>query len=154
GDDNINAGAGIDTLDYSDQTSGVTVALEFNSAFGGAIGSDTIFGFENVRGGSGNDTLAGDGGNNTFYSSLGDDNIQGGAGIDTYDASGSTHGITAIMSINSVGGTGVGNDSITGIENIVGSNFSDNLNGDGNANRLEGGLGNDFISGGGGNDVI
>ncbi len=149
GDDVVNAGAGNDTIDYADQTSGVTVSLEFGAAFGGAIGSDTISGFENIRGGSGNDILVGDSNDNVFFASLGDDDIQGNGGDDTYDASNSSHAVTALMSIGSVGGTGVGNDSISGIENVTGSAFNDNIQGDSGRNILIGNDGNDTIGGGG-----
>ncbi|MBU2503348.1 VCBS domain-containing protein [bacterium] len=154
GADWVDGGAGQDTIDYGEQTAGVTVAFGYHAAFGAGIGSDYITGFENVRGGSGNDTLAGDEHFNVFYASAGDDSINGGDGIDTYDASAGTAAITAIMALGTVGGSSLGSDSIVSIENIIGTTFNDNLNGDANDNRLEGRTGNDFMSGGAGNDTL
>jgi Ca2+-binding RTX toxin-like protein len=56
------------------------------------------------------------------------------------------------------GGTGTGGnargDTLTGFENLTGSNFADTLTGNILANRLDGGAGNDVLSGGGGNDTL
>jgi Ca2+-binding RTX toxin-like protein len=46
------------------------------------------------------------------------------------------------------------NDTLVGIENLIGSNFSDRLVGDGGANRLDGGTGGDTLDGGAGNDIL
>ncbi|MBE9190991.1 hypothetical protein IQ230_11635 [Gloeocapsopsis crepidinum LEGE 06123] len=43
-------------------------------------------------------------------------------------------------------------DTLTGIENIIGSNFADKLVGDAGHNTLRGGLGRDTLTGGGGPD--
>ncbi|PIG90435.1 hypothetical protein CSQ79_26670 [Gloeocapsopsis sp. IPPAS B-1203] len=43
-------------------------------------------------------------------------------------------------------------DALTGIENIIGSNFADKLVGDAGHNTLRGGLGRDTLTGGGGPD--
>jgi Ca2+-binding RTX toxin-like protein len=50
------------------------------------------------------------------------------------------------------GGNGV--DTLTGIENVFGSNFADNITGDSGQNRLEGGNGNDTLDGGAGADTM
>ena len=64
GNDVLDGGAGIDTADYSDKTAAVAVTL--NGATNatvtvGGVAEDTIRNIENVIGGSGNDTLTGDG---------------------------------------------------------------------------------------------
>ena len=64
GNDVLDGGAGIDTADYSDKTASVAVTL--NGATDatvkvGGVAEDTIRNIENVIGGSGNDTLTGDG---------------------------------------------------------------------------------------------
>lgn len=48
-------GSGVDTLDFSGTRQGVTVDLTEGKAFGLEIGEDTIRGFEEVRGGDGDD---------------------------------------------------------------------------------------------------
>ena len=47
---------------------------------------------------------------------------------------------------------GDGTDSLSSIENVNGSNFADQLSGDGGPNTLDGYGGNDQIDGGGGAD--
>ena len=64
GNDMLDGGAGVDTADYSDKTASVVVTL--NGATNatvtvGGVAEDTIRNIENVIGGSGNDTLTGDG---------------------------------------------------------------------------------------------
>ena len=79
---------GLDTLDYSDWTSGVTMDLLANPAAafpGSATGiSGGVRNIENLTGGSGNDTLVGDNGNNVINGGGGNDVLSGGAGDDTY----------------------------------------------------------------------
>ena len=45
-------------------------------------------------------------------------------------------------------------DFLSSIENVIGTDYSDTLSGDGFDNVLEGGLGNDTLSGAAGNDVL
>jgi Ca2+-binding RTX toxin-like protein len=47
-----------------------------------------------------------------------------------------------------------GTDTLTSIENLVGSDFNDTLTGDAGANVLDGGLGDDTLNGGGGADSL
>ena len=58
-DDDLNGGAGTDTLDYSAATASVKVDLAGGVATGSSTGVDQIAGFEIVEAGSGDDTLAG-----------------------------------------------------------------------------------------------
>ncbi|MFN0264741.1 beta strand repeat-containing protein [Tepidamorphus sp. 3E244] len=83
GNDTLNGGGGIDTLDYSASTSGVNVQLGFNNASGADIGTDTLSGFENAVGGSGNDTLSGGALSNTLSGGAGSDTLNGGGAADT-----------------------------------------------------------------------
>ncbi len=50
--------------------------------------------------------------------------------------------------------TGLGTDSLSGIENVIGGSGTDTITGDGNTNRLEGGAGADIIYGGAGVDTL
>ena len=47
-----------------------------------------------------------------------------------------------------------GEDSLVGIESVIGSRFNDNLVGDSQANELSGGAGNDVLEGGAGDDTL
>ncbi len=78
----IDGGGGVNTLDYSAYTTGVAVDLAAGTAAGTAgIVTGTI---QNVTGGSGNDSLAGDGQNNVLTGGPGSDVLSGRAGNDTY----------------------------------------------------------------------
>ena len=69
GADNLNGGANTavgDTLSYAGSNAGVTVFLATNSVSGGHADGDNVTGFENVTGGSGNDTLTGTSGVNVI----------------------------------------------------------------------------------------
>ncbi len=79
----IETGGGSDTLDYSSFTAGVEVNLSTEAAPGTAPASN-ISNIENVTGGSGNDTLTGDGNANVLNGGPGDDTMAGGAGNDSY----------------------------------------------------------------------
>ena len=94
GNDIIDGGDGNDIIAYNDTTSGVTVDLSITTAQDtGASGFDTISGFETLAGGSYNDVLRGDdgdndlrglGGNDILNGGAGNDTLQGGYGDDTY----------------------------------------------------------------------
>jgi hypothetical protein len=72
-------GTGIETIDYSQWTTGVTVNLGTNTATNIAQG---IYGVENINGGKGNDSLTGDAFNNIIRGGGGNDTIVGGGGND------------------------------------------------------------------------
>ena len=153
--DTLNGGDGVDTADYSNAITALTIDLnQQGSSQDTGAGLDTLIDIENLIGGSAGDMLTGDDNANTFFANLsdGDDTIDGRGNTDTYDAS-RVGGVVQINLFGSVTGS-AGNDAITSIENAIGSNFNDVLSGDNGNNRLEGGLGNDTINGNGGNDTV
>ena len=85
GQDALDGKTGTDQADYSDKTAAVVVTLagtaNANVKVGGVV-EDTIRNFENVQGGSGNDTLGGDGLANELRGMDGNDVLQGGGGKD------------------------------------------------------------------------
>ena len=107
-----------------------------------------------LEGGSGNDLLVGGGGNDFFQGGGGADAIVGGGGIDTvsYRSSALAVGVNLATGLGS-GGDAVG-DTLTGIENVLGSDQGDTLTGNGGANALTGFAGADTLHGGGGDDVL
>ena len=119
-----------------------------NDLLSGGGGADTLFG------GAGNDSLDGGDGNDTLVGEAGADVLLGGVGTDLADYSAS---LTAV-NVNLATGVGVGGDAqgdtLTGIENLLGSAFADTLTGDRLANTLSGGSGNDTLSGGAENDTL
>ncbi|WP_422370452.1 VCBS domain-containing protein [Hoeflea sp.] len=94
----LDLGAGIDTVDFSSSTSGISVNLGTERATGFVNGrfdnveniiatgfADTLIGDANanvLRGGDGDDTIDGAGGDDTLYGDAGDDILIGGAGDD------------------------------------------------------------------------
>lgn len=184
GDDSLYGGKGNDTLDggdngllgdtvYYNGGNGANVNLVTGIATDGVNGTDLLLNVENIHGGDNNDLLQGDGNDNRFWAGPGNDTVNGGAGIDTvsYEES------SALVEINLATGVGVGaavdNDTLTGIERVIGSAFNDKLTlsnaaggyaqggagndsmtGGTNDDGFEGGAGNDTIAGGAGFDTV
>ena len=111
-------------------------------------GNDTLIG------GVGNDTLIGGSGADILEGGVGADSLQGGSGVDVADYRSSAFGVTVNLEIGQGFNADASGDTLTGIENVYGSNGEDNLTGDALANFLRGQFGNDILSGGGGADVL
>jgi VCBS repeat-containing protein len=181
GADVLDGGAGTDTADYSTATARVAVRLWNNSGTEGDAAGDTLSGIENLTGGAGGDTLAGDnfanvligGGGADFLSGLagndtlqgdggadvlvggaGADSLSGGAGTDTADYSTATARVAVRLWNNSGTEGDATGDTLSGIENLTGGAGNDTLAGDGLANILAGGGGADFLNGLDGNDTL
>jgi len=153
GADKIDGGSGIDIASYAASTVAVTVNMMTNVNTGGSAAGDTLTNIENLTGSKYNDILTGDAGSNTIIGGLGADIIDGGSGIDTASYADSTVGVTVNMLTNvNTGGSAEG-DTLTHIENLIGSKYADNLTGDANDNIITGGLGADHIDGGDGVDT-
>lgn len=88
----------------------------------------------------------------------GSDHYCGGQGSDTADYSQLEHGVKVYLwtrhgnSVGEVWGRESGHDRLKSVENIVGSQASDRIEGNRKANVIEGEAGNDWLSGGGGPD--
>jgi Ca2+-binding RTX toxin-like protein len=79
GNDVYTGGAGVDLLDFRGGTVGVSVSLDGVANDGPAGQADNAgAGLENLRGGSGNDTLVGDSARNLIEGLAGDDTLRGG----------------------------------------------------------------------------
>jgi Ca2+-binding RTX toxin-like protein len=164
GADNISGGTGTDTVYYTDSTSAVTVSLVAGSAnTGGTAQGDVLNLIENIVGSNFNDSLTGDANANVIFGGSGDDIIKGGAGADTIDGeagidTASYAGSTATVSIDllnvTISGGYAEGDTLTNIENLIGSDFADTLVGNNTANNISGGVGNDTLRGNDGNDVL
>jgi Ca2+-binding RTX toxin-like protein len=173
GGDVLVVGAGTDLASYLDSSVGVSLDLAAGTAdFGNATG-DSLSGIENLEGSYSNDLLRGDAGFNeisgskgddVIYSSGGgDDMIAGGAGVDILaghngNDTASYAGSSASVIVNLDTSTGVGGDAqidtLSGIENLIGSDHNDVLGGDAGDNNFTGGAGGDLIDAGDGTDRV
>ena len=121
----------------------------------GTSGDDVICGGrggDTIKGGGGNDILRGEGGADKLYGEDGDDTFDGGLGIDAANFSSSLGAITASLTDNTA--TGEGSDTLTGIENLVGSSKNDTLTGSDGDNNINGGGLGDSLTGMGGADTL
>jgi Ca2+-binding RTX toxin-like protein len=159
GNDTLDGGiGGVDTVSYEHATDFVTVDLSksVQQDTHGA-GLDTLSNFETVLGSSFGDTLTGNG-NSVLEGGPGDDHLIGQAGQnDTASYEHATSGVTVSLNIAGAQNTGgAGTDTLTNIASLFGSQFSDNLTGNNNANTLDGGFGGgnvqDTLTGMGGAD--
>ncbi|SDM11558.1 M10 family metallopeptidase C-terminal domain-containing protein [Maricaulis salignorans] len=107
-----------------------------------------------LRGGAGDDTLNGGDGDDTLIGGAGADSLDGGAGTDVADYSESGRRVVVDLEAGTGSGGDAAGDTLSRIENLVGSGSSDILTGNGSANTLNGGGGRDEIYGGAGNDTI
>ena len=151
GADWLDGGAGADTASYATSASGVAVSLALGTGTGGDAEGDHLFNFENLTGSNFDDTLEGNSGNNKLI---------GGAGIDTVsyahaDAGANGVGVTVNLSSTKAQKTvTAGTDTLSGFENLTGSQFNDTLKGSAGDNVISGLGGNDKLTGFGGNDTF
>jgi Ca2+-binding RTX toxin-like protein len=119
-----------------------------NDVLSGGDGNDTLIGL------AGNDTLDGGNGDDLLLGGAGDDILIGGAGNDTASYSDATVGVTVDLNLSGAQVTGMGSDTLSGIENLIGSAFNDVLTGDAGDNRIQGGAGDNTLIGGAGIDTV
>ena len=183
GADSIDGGGGFDTVDLSASNIGVRAGLDTRLGQGGhaegdvytnieaLIGSsyaDTLSGDDadnTLQGLSGNDRLSGNDGADRLEGGLGDDVFEGGDGADTIDGgegsdtadyflSSNTAGITVNLRDGIASGEEADGDVLISIENVVGTDFADDITGDEEANILFGGRGADTLIGLDGDDIL
>jgi Ca2+-binding RTX toxin-like protein len=164
GNDLLDGSTGIDTVSYATNPGPVIVNLATGSAqkyalspTGGApvlSSTDTLVSIENVIGSRYNDTITGDAGNNIIAGLGGADTINGRGGIDTIDYSASANGVTIDLLDNRASGGDANGDSLTSIENVIGTSRRDVIWGSNDGNRLEGRDGDDNLHGEGGDDTL
>lgn len=178
GDDLLNGGSGFDRVSFAGP-SGVTVSLllsgpqDTGEGFDMLVDVEAMTGTEQpdrltgntlanaLSGEAGDDTLAGAGGDDSLTGLLGDDVLAGGLGNDLLDggegrdtAVFASAAATVNLTILTAQNTGMGLDTLHGIENLRGGSFADLLVGDAGQNALEGLAGNDTLLGGRGDDTL
>jgi Ca2+-binding RTX toxin-like protein len=163
GSDLINGGPGSDWVTYFGAPSGATVNLGAGTATDGyngltgklALGgTDTLVSIENAEGSEFNDNIIGSSGDNILRGRAGNDVLNGGLGSDTADYTTATAAVSVELFNNQVSNDGQGGaDTLSSIENAIGSAFNDLLFGDNNNNVFRGAAGNDQFYGGAGSDT-
>jgi len=174
GNDTLDGGAGSDTLVGGDGSDGYFVrdggdVVSETNAVLATGGTDTVYSYlsaytltANVENGrilsTGVANLTGNTLNNFLYAGAGNNVLNGGTGIDTvsyaYGLAGTT-GVTVSLAVGTAQATGgSGSDTLTSIENLIGSGFNDSLTGNAANNVLDGGAGSDFLNGGAGADTM
>ena len=147
GNDTIQGGAGADQIRGG---SG-------NDSLSGGDGNDSILGGtgnDTLDGGAGSDTLIGGDGNDRFIGSAGADSIDGGAvfwDIVDYSASDAAVIVNLSDTLAESGGHAEG-DTLTGIEQVIGSGFGDTFVAAASGTSFTGAGGNDTFFGGAGVD--
>jgi Ca2+-binding RTX toxin-like protein len=142
-------GANLERLDLKGTENLSGVGNELANTIKGNSGNNFL------SGGDGNDGIDGGDGNDTILGGNGDDFLVGGLGVDTVSYDDALSGVKVNLSItaNSQDTGGSGKDKLGGFENIIGSDFNDQLTGDKGDNVLNGGTGADTLKGGAGNDT-
>ncbi|GJL86829.1 MAG: hypothetical protein DHS20C03_05380 [Minwuia thermotolerans] len=123
----------------------------------GGSGDDTLLGgggSDDLAGDSGADILSGGAGDDTLAGDDGADSLDGGDGTDTADYIGDLAGVNVDLAAGTALDASESTDTLSGIENVEGSDFDDTLGGDGQANQLGGGDGADNINGAAGADTL
>ncbi|WP_343717702.1 calcium-binding protein [Inquilinus sp.] len=172
GADILDGGAGNDSVFYNSSQAGVIVNLLLGVAVGGDAQDDSLISIERVTGSDLADRLTGNAASNTLYGRGGDDILSGGAGadvlsgdagadqldggsgVDTAYYAGSKAGVQVDLGAHTASGGDAAGDTLTGIEQLMGSEFGDTLTGDAGANVLWGQGGDDVLTGGSGGDTL
>jgi ELWxxDGT repeat protein len=179
--DTLDGGLGSDTASYFGEFGGVWIDLatgvgRWNSAEGdtlvsieNVVGTDFTdwltgnasdnrleggLGADRLLGGLGADQLIGGGGNDVLAGNFGADLLDGGADVDMADYAGEFGGVWIDLGAGFGRWNSAEGDTLASIENVIGTDFTDWLTGDGANNRLDGGSGDDRLLGAAGNDVL
>jgi Ca2+-binding RTX toxin-like protein len=163
GADLLIGGNGMDIAYYMDSLQGVYVSLATGYGYFGTAEGDRLDGIENLAGSDYGDHLYGDVGSNILYGLGGNDFLSGGGGADRLIGSSGTDTAyyalsparVSISLANNVNHDGdAEGDTLSSIENVIGSHFHDFLGGDNGINQLSGGHGNDHLFGFDGSDTL
>ncbi|WP_421701420.1 calcium-binding protein [Aliiroseovarius sp.] len=124
----------------------------------GGNGADSLYGGSGndvLIGGTGDDYLVGGAGTGTdiLIGGVGADYMNGGGGIDTVDYS-DADGLVGVNLVSDDYWAAANGDQIRNVENLIGSDFNDHLQGSNGDNRIDGGAGNDQLWGRNGHDVV
>jgi Ca2+-binding RTX toxin-like protein len=145
-----------------------TLNLEINGGEGfdqifGGVDDEHLFGgggSDFLKGGGGNDTLDGGDGDDFVFADAGNDTVKGGEGKDTimFDELTTVGNQLVIDLFKDVSAQAanddLGTNTISSIENVIGTSSVDLIDGNGYDNVIDGAGGDDVIKGGRGDDTL
>jgi hypothetical protein len=141
-------GGSIGTLDYSAAPTAIVANLSSDSVSNGYGGTDQFNAVTTIKGSNNNDIFIGGSGSHS---------LDGGGGVNTLDYSGASGAVSVNLATGTASNGFGGTDTLSNIEDVVGSSFADMLTaGNGGGETFTGGAGrNTFVfASGGGEDVI
>ncbi|MGL5011443.1 MAG: tandem-95 repeat protein, partial [Paracoccaceae bacterium] len=150
GADAMFGGDGTDIASYLQSETGVLVNLADEASSGGDAAGDTFNGIEIIEASYHADTLIGNAGDNRLRGGAGGDVIDGGAGFDTADYASAATAVAVDLAVGLGSAGDAAGDTLTGIEQLLGSNWNDTLSGGAADETFIGGLGTDALGGGAG----
>ncbi len=167
--DTFDGGGGSDTVDYS-YSSSDRLRVDLSEGFAWFVDDPTspagpgnepstteaLISIENVIGTTGDNVIIGDANDNVLGGLGGQDTFDGGGGSDTVDysySSSNTLEIDLAAGLATFVSSGV-TETLTSIENAIGSDGNTVLSGDDGDNVLDGGDGDDTLNGRGGDDTL
>ena len=154
GNNTLNGGDGFDTASYFGATAGIAITIGGPAGNNGFGGLDTLNAIEKVTGTSFNNSMTGDANDNTFVGFGGNNTVNGGGGIDTVDYTNATAAVSLTIG-GPAGNNGFGGlDTLSNVENLIGSKFNDTLIGNALDNTLAGLRGRNTLNGGAGIDTV
>lgn len=152
----------IDGLTMSDVDVSATTGWGLALNFSGVGGDIDLASFSNlsytatatIRAADDTEILAGGDGDDFLIAGSATNTLTGGLGTDTLTYALDSGGIDLSLATGTATDGSGGTDTLSGIENVIGSAFDDNLTGDSGDNILTGGDGSDTLTGGDGNDTF
>jgi Ca2+-binding RTX toxin-like protein len=182
GADRLDGGGGPgNTASYESSDAAVTVSLQTGRGAGGHAEGDELEGIANLvgsahsdkltggaqdnvmrglagidvlSGSDGRDALDGGDGDDLLIGGLGSDALHGGAGTDTISYTDALRSAGIFLFRNEVSESDAYTDTLSSIENAIGSAFGDGIYGNQSNNSLSGGAGDDELHGAGGADHL
>ena len=158
----INLTSGNDSFLGTLSTADSVLGLGGDDTINGAAGADTIFGGsgnDSLIGGTVGDSLNGGEGDDTILPGqstldLSNDRVDGDDGNDWVSYANVSAPASATINLLTGSVSGYASDTLTSVENAIGSAANDSIVGTGAGNWLIGGNGNDTLAGGEGNDTL
>lgn len=142
----------------NDQPTGIMIVTDLNSSENGDEGTDILQHIDTLQFADGTYDLSTEvftsfGTDDLFVATSNADSFDGGHGYDTVEYSSSNAAITVDLGNDSASGGFATGDTLTSIENVIGSVYTDTITGNFRNNTLTGNQGNDDLQGGLGNDT-